>query len=186
METFTEVKELVENPHYPDQRRKALADLSDAVIDAPIIDLIHAFNTLAYCFTMQSCYGHFLYDGQKNPHSLDPLPNTDTVAIVEYRIAYICLCVENSDSGKKLLEVLSRVTAIDPDNVQICCAEWFWERQINSFALQVEPERFKHQDRAELNYTEALKIEKIRNEFFVRLEEAVETIKGRLNPHTNP
>jgi hypothetical protein len=178
LETFTELKGLVENPHYPDQRRDTLTGLSDGMIDAPIIELIHAFNRLSYCFTLQCCYGHFLYEGQKDDHNLDPLPITDTIAEVEYRIAYICLCIENSESGRKLLEALGQIPAIDPKNIQLCCAEWFWERQINSYALQVEPERFKHQDKAILNYKEALHIEKIRNGFFVKLQELVRKQPG--------
>jgi hypothetical protein len=35
----------------------------------------------------------------------------------------------------------------------------------------VEPERFKREDKAVLDYKEAFHIEKIRNEFFFRLEE---------------
>jgi len=52
--------------------------------------------------------------------------------------------------------------------------QWFWERQINSYALQVEPDRFTHEDRAILGYKEALKIENIRNEFFVQLKELLQ------------
>jgi len=98
------------------------------------------------------------------------LPIKESLTRVEYRIAYIGFCIENSVSGKKLYEALKEVTAIDPKNVQFCCAEWFWEQQVNSYALQVEPERFKHMDKTTLDYREALHIEKIRNEFFSRLE----------------
>ena len=169
METLTEPKELAENPRYEDQRQRTLAGLSDDMIDAPIIDLIKAFNELPYCFTLQSCYGHFVYKGQDDPHNLEPLPVTNTIARVEYRIAYICLCVEKNELGKRLLDALNEVTAMDRENIQFCCAEWFWKRQINSYALQVEPERFKHKDSAILDYREALHIEKTRNAFFARL-----------------
>jgi hypothetical protein len=169
LETFTEPKELAENPQYQNQRKRALAGLSDDMIDAPIIDLIKAFNELPYCFTLQSCYGHFLYKGQDDPYNLEPLPVTNAVAGVEYRIAYVCLCVEKSELGRRLLRAMNEVTALDRENIQFCCAEWFWKRQINSYALQVEPERFKHKDSAILDYREALHIEKIRNAFFVRL-----------------
>jgi hypothetical protein len=178
LETFTEPKELVENPHYQDQRQRKLACLSDGMIDAPIIEQINAFNKLLYCFTLQSCYGHFIYTDQNDPHNLEPLPITDTIVRMEYRIAYICLCVENSDLGKGLLEALNDITAIDPENIQFCCAAWFWKRQVNSFALQVQPDRFKHKDRAILDYREALHIEKIRNEFFVQLQELVNKQPG--------
>ena len=137
METFTKPKKLVENRYYKDQRRKSLAVLSDEMIDAPIIDLMNGFNKLPYCFTLQSCYGHFIYNNQKDPHNYEPLPISDAIEIVEYRIAYICLCVENSDLGRGLLGALNEITAIDPENIHFCCAEWFWKRQVNSYALQV-------------------------------------------------
>ena len=171
METFTEPKALGGNPHFQDQRRKCLAGLSDYMIDDPIVELVNAFNSLPYCFTLQSCYGHFVYSGQNDPRNLEPLPMTDTLASVEYRIAYIAFCVENSDSGMLLLESLKSIPDIDPDNIQFCCAEWFWEKQVNSYALQVEPDRFKSQDTVILNYNEALKVEKVRNEFFVQLRD---------------
>ena len=174
METFTEPKELVENPDYQEQRQETMAGLSDDMIDAPIVDIINAFNKLPYCFTMQSCYGHFVYNNQKDPYNLEPLLVTDTVARVEYRIAYLCLCIQNSPLGRGLLEALNEITAIDPHNIQLCCAQWFWERQVNSYALQVEPDRFKHKDTALLDYREALHIEKIRNEFFVQLRELLQ------------
>ena len=170
METFTEPKELVENPTYPEQKQKSLSGLSDDMIDAPIIEIIRAFNKLAYCFTLQCCYGHFLFNGQKDPDNLDPLPLTNTISKVEYRIAYIAFCIEKSEFGKRLLEALKGITVLDPKNIQVCCAEWFWERQVNSYALQVEPDRFKHKDKAILDYKEALIIEKLRNEFFIQLK----------------
>lgn len=178
METFTKPKALVENLHYQDQRRKCLAGLNDGMIDEPIIELINSFNKLPYCFTLQSCYGHFIYNGQDDPQNLEPLPLTDTITRVEYRIAYIAFCIENSDLGKMLFEALKGTADIDPDNIQFCCAEWFWKRQVNSYALQVEPDRFKLQDKAILDYKEALRIEKIRNEFFVRLKELLQKRQG--------
>jgi hypothetical protein len=96
---------------------------------------------------------------------------------VEYRIAYIAFCIENSLLGRELFEALKEITAIDPENVQFCCAEWFWKRQVNSYALQVEPDRLKGKDTAILDYKEALHIEKIRNEFFIRLYELLEREK---------
>ena len=171
METYTEPKELTVNPLYQDQRQKSLADLSNDMIDAPIVDLINNFNRLPHCFTLQSCYGHFVYDGQPDTHNLELLPETDTISKVEYKIAYICFCIENSSAGRGFLKILKGITDIDPDNIQLCCAEWFWERQVNSYALQVEPDRFKSQDTAELDYKEALRIEKIRNEFYIKLQD---------------
>lgn len=180
METFTDLKELVENPHYRVQRAKSLCTLSDEKIDDPIIDLVNGFNRLPYAFTLQSCYGHFVYRG-KDLHHLEPLPATDAIKTVEYRIAYVAFCIENSASGKGLLEALKEMTTIDRENIQFCCAEWFWERQVNSYALQVEPDRFKHQDTAILDHPEALHIEKVRDRFFIHLGNLLAQIDARQN-----
>jgi hypothetical protein len=178
LETFTVLKELVENPNYQTQKQKILCALTDDMIDMPIIGLINGFNKLPYCFTLQSCYGHFVYNGQKDSHNLEPLPVTEIIAKVEYRIAYIAFCIENSLMGKELFESLKEIETIDPENVQFCCAEWFWKKQFNSYALQVEPDRFKHKDMAILDYKEALHIEKIRSEFFICLYKLLGNLKG--------
>ncbi len=169
METFIEPQELVNNPDFHEQRQRSIQSLNNDMIEAPLVDLINGFNKLPCCFTLQCCYGHFVYKGQKDIHNLEPLPLTDSLTEVTYRIAYICFCIEKSDVGRHLLESLKKITVLSPENIQFCSAAWFWERQVNSYALQVEPERFKHQDQAIMGYKEALQIEKIRNEFFNRL-----------------
>jgi hypothetical protein len=179
LETFTELKELAENPHYQVQKQKILCDFNDDMIDMPIVGLIKGFNKIPYCFTLQSCYGHFVYNGQKDTHNLDPLLEKVIIEKVEYRIAYIAFCLENSALGRGLFEALKKITDIDPENIQFCCAEWFWKTQINSYALQVEPDRFKSKDTAILDFKEALHIEKVRNIFFIRLYELLENTKGR-------
>ena len=179
METFTEIKEFVENPRYQEKKKKILYDLTDDMIDMPIIDLIDGFNKLPYCFTLQSCYGHFVYNSQKDSNNLEPLPAKERFSKVEYRIAYVAFCIENSLMGKEIFEALKEITAIDPENIQFCCAEWFWKRQVNSYVLQVEPDRFKHKDTAELDFKGALYIEKIRNKFFIQLYELLKNVKER-------
>jgi hypothetical protein len=179
LETFAELKEFAENPHYQVQKQKILCDLTDNMVDLPIVELIKGFNKLPYCFTLQSCYGHFVYNGQKDTHNFDPLQAKNIITKVEYRIAYIAFCIENSASGRGLFEALKEITAIDPEYVQFCCAEWFWKRQVDSYALQVEPDRFKHQDTAIIDFKEALHIQKIRNTFFSRLYELLENVKER-------
>ena len=170
---------MVDYSNYPGQRQKSLASLSDGMIDFPITELINGFNKFPFCFTLQCCYGHFVYNGQKDIHNLESLPVSDTITKVEYRIAYIALCIENSDLGRLLLDDLKGITSINPENIQFCSAEWFWKRQVNSYALQVEPERFKNKDKAILDYEEALYIEKIRNKFFMRLGELIKNVKER-------
>lgn len=176
METLTELKELAENLYFRVQKQKTLYDLTDDMIDLPIIDLINGFNTLPYCFTLQSCYGHFVLNDQKENHNLAPLPVSGTIEKVVYRIAYIAFCIENIHLGRELFESFKQIVAIDPENIQFCCAEWFWERQVNSYALQVEPDRFNLKDTAMVDFKEALHIEKVRNEFFDRLYELIEHV----------
>ena len=172
METYTDLKELVENPSFHEQRERILTGLGDDMIDAPIVDLVKALNGLPHCFTLQCCHGHFVHSNQQDPHNLDPLPVTDTIDRVEYRIAYLALCIENSLQGRALMETLGEITAFDPENFQFFCAEWFWERQVNSYALQVMPHRFRDLDSTVLSYEEALLIEKLRYAFFQRLRKA--------------
>lgn len=179
METYAEPKELVQNPRYQAQRKKALGSFSRGMIDEPIIGIVNGFNRLPCCYTLQSCFGHFVYNGQDDTHNLAPLPVTDSIARVEYRIAYVAFCIENSASGRELFEDLRGIPAIDPESIQFCSAEWFWKRQVNSYALQVEPDRFKCQDTALLDYREALQVERIRNEFYVRLGELVRNARER-------
>jgi hypothetical protein len=122
---------------------------------------------------LQSCYGHFLYKGQQDLYNFDPLPVATSIPQIEYRIAYIAFCIDNNDPGKELLADLKEITAIDTENIQFGSADWFWDRQINSYVLQVEPDRFKFQDKAILEHKEALKIESIRNMFFDELNTVI-------------
>jgi len=66
LETFIEPKELVDNPRYQEQRHRALSELSDGMIDTPIVEIINNLNKLPCCFTLQSCYGHFVHDNQED------------------------------------------------------------------------------------------------------------------------
>lgn len=99
METFTEAKKFVSDPNYLERRVRMVKELERAIngenIDLPLVDLLLGYNSLPYCFTLQSCYGHFVYDEQRDPKNTDPIPrpsipNPD--AGVEYRIAYMAVC----------------------------------------------------------------------------------------------
>lgn len=176
METFTKLKAMVKNPQFESQRQLALSDLSDDMIDRPIIDIVNGFNQLPYCFTLQSCFGHFVHKGQKNAHNLEPLPAEGVIGKVHYKIAYMALCIEYNRLGKELFESLKEIPSIALHCVQFGCAEWFWSRHVNSYVLQVEPDRFKLQDTARLDLDEALDIEKTRDQFFGQLSEMIETV----------
>ena len=111
MKTFTELKDFVDNPHFHEQRQTSVNRVDMTTIDLPIVEVIDDFSKLPYCFTLQSCYGHFLYSGQKDKKNIEPLPASEDIAEVEYRIAYIALCIENSESGRQLFSELRQVPA---------------------------------------------------------------------------
>ena len=178
METFTKHRDFIANPGYPEQRRKSLQGLEINTIDAPIAGIIGDITKLPYCFTLQSCYGHFLYPGRKDTRNMEPLPVSSNIKRVEYRIAYIAMCIQDSDQGRALLEDLRDIPAIDPAYIQFGCADWFWSTHPNSYVLQVEPERHKIKDRVTVDYTEALHIEKTRNEFFDALKNVIQERLG--------
>lgn len=174
METFTKTKELVLNPDFSKQRNIVLRNINYNKIDPPIIELIKNISKIDYCFTLQSCYGHFLYPGENDQLNTNSLPILNNNISIDYRIAYVAICLKNSEYGEKFLNSLIKLTLIDSQNIQFGCAEWFWERQKNSFILQVEPKRFKDKDRITIDYKEAQHIEKIRNKFFINLDELIE------------
>lgn len=175
METFRPAKALIHNPDFTDQRRRWLSGLDDHTIDAPLRPLIRRLNDRPDCFTLQCCYGHFVHADQPDPHNLVPLTVKTIPAEVDitYRIAYLALCIDNSASGRALLEVLGSLPDLDPVNIQFGSPTWFWRQQVNTYALQVEPERFKHLDQAMLDLAEARRIETLRAKFFARLAEVV-------------
>jgi hypothetical protein len=174
LESFTELKNFVDNPRYNEQRQESLNRLDIDTIDPPIVNIVSGFSRLPYCFTLQSCYGHFLYSGQKDPYNIEPLPISINIVRVEYKIAYITLCIENNSSGNTLFEHLRQIPEVDPEYIQFGCAEWFWERQVNTYALQVEPQRYMTKDKVCVGYQGALHIEKVRNQFFAQLKKLLQ------------
>ncbi|MBN2324480.1 MAG: hypothetical protein JXQ30_12150 [Spirochaetes bacterium] len=178
METYTELKSFRCNPQYKTKRQDSLRTLDITSIDTPIVDLVKGFSKLSFCFTLQSCFGHFLHGEQKDPRNIERLVDSTNGEPVEYRIAYLALCIEDSDAGKVLFEKLGRVTEIDPSYIQFGCAEWFWERQNNSYVLQVEPKRHRDKDSITIGYGEALRIQDTRDRFFLRLQELLGSVRG--------
>lgn len=178
METFTEPRAFVKNSHYHKQRRESLQKLDLSNIDPPIIDIVRGFSKLQYCFTLQSCYGHFLYPGNRDPDNIKPLPVENGIESVEYRIAYLAICIEDSIHGKELFDNLGEIPSVDQEYIQFGSADWFWERQLNSYALQVEPMRHMTRDRCRIDYKEALHVEKIRNQFFEQLTTLLRKLLG--------
>jgi hypothetical protein len=176
MESFEEFRPMVADPRYQDRRRHGLIELNATEIYAPIADLIEDLCRFHFCYPVQSCFGHFLYPGQEDPKNLEPLPATGEFQSIEYRIAYVALCVENSWCGREFLRWLKQIPEIDPNYIQFGCAEWLWDRNQNSYVLQVDPERFMLKNKCSVDFLEALHIEKVRDEFFNRLRFLVSKI----------
>jgi hypothetical protein len=170
LETFSEPQDLVENDRYLRDRNATLEALDLSMIDQPIVDIVGCIATLPHCFTLQSCYGHFLCAPNQDLRSLNCMPR-EHVGTVRYRIAYLAFCIENSGPGRALLESLEAISRIDPDYVQLGSAEWFWKRWVNSYALQVEPLRYRTKDEIILQSAEAFHVQEIRDLFFKKLRD---------------
>ena len=178
METFTAYKPLIENPDFAIQKKAASSSLDILTVDEPIRDVITALNDIFFCFTIQSCCGHFVFGKRKNPKNLYLLPQTEIMGDIEYRIAYVALCVQKSESGARFLSKLSDIQRIDPRYIQFGCANWFWERHINSYVIQVEPERYSERDSARIPYREARHIEELKRDVFVRIHSLAKSSLG--------
>jgi hypothetical protein len=173
LETFGPPRELVANPRYSRDRQAVLETLDLAAIDPPIVRLVERFAALGECFTLQCCYGHFLYAPGQDQRNLERLPQ-DFKGLVTYRIAYVAFCLENSPRGRLLRNSLELVSSLDPDYVQFGSPDWFRNQYRNAYALQVEPLRFMDKDEACFEHSEALHVEHIRDLFFTRLNELLE------------
>jgi len=172
VETFGPPKEFVEDPGFAQARIVALSELELAEVDAPIIDLVSAFAEMPHCFTLQSCHGHFVCEPGDRPDNNAPIPAGQT-GEVRYRIAYVAMCIEPSDRGRALHDALSSITKIDPAYVQFGSPDWFWDRRVNSYALQVEPGPHRLHDEVRLAAEEARHVESIRGLFFQELRALV-------------
>jgi hypothetical protein len=179
METFIEATPFTDDHSFGRRRENALKELTPLLesngIDKPLLTLIRKCADIPYCFTLQCCYGHFVHEPRKNKYTLDHISLFhEVIGSIEYRIAYLALCIENNESGRNLFRDLKSVADIDPQYVQFGSAEWFWDRCVNSYVLQVEPAKDKNRDTAWVNYEEALHIERIRNQFFDKIEKIVD------------
>ncbi len=173
MQTYTLTKPLVADSDFTAKRQKALKILDLSMIDTPIVDIIEVLTKIPHCCTLQCCWGHFVHDGQPDREGFQPLAHYDDNTEVEYRIAYLAFHIENSKRGEDLIDDLKSLQDLDPQNIQFCCADWFWNQHVNTYAIQVEPDRFKKQDTARLGIAEALHIEKLRQQFFDSLRESL-------------
>lgn len=184
METFCIAKYMAPDADFEERRRAAIKEIDLRQLDTPLRPLIERLSTFPYCFSLQCCWGHFVHDMQPNRHWIGPLGNVWEDAAITYRLAYLAVCLKRDESGVKLLHDLKGLTEIDPEYVQFGSAEWFWERRINSYAVQVMPDRFKNRDTAEVGIEEARHLEKVKLRMFEQLDqlmrERTANMKGRL------
>jgi hypothetical protein len=103
--------------------------------------------------------------------ALDNYNDDDTM--IEYRLAYLAICLQNNDTGQRLRDGLSRTVEIDPEYIQFGCADWFWRRHPNSYVVQTEPQRFRNQDTAMVRIKEALHLQSVRDRMFDRIREII-------------
>lgn len=172
MMTLTDARPFVSNPGYAQDRTDTIGQLVLQSVDKPIVDIVARFAELPCCFPLQSCCGHFVCDPEQDKHTLAPIPE-DCKGPVRYRIAYIALCIEESSSGRMLRDELAEISKIDPTCIQFGSADWFWERCLNSYVLQVEPSRYRNRDEAILDVAEAQHVQAVRDIFFNELSQVV-------------
>lgn len=174
METFTPPRPMISSPGFARDREQALDDLVSVIrngeIDPPLLPLIRGFSRVPSCYTLQSCYGHFVHAGQPDIHNIRRLqPGGPSIGRVTYRIAYIAFCIENSRRGHLLWEDLKRVAGDDPEYIQFGSADWFWEQMPNTYAIQVSPSRYQTEDSCLLTMDEALLVQDVRDRLFTEL-----------------
>gem|GEM_PF-5818330 len=118
-------KALVYNPGFQAQKDAILSGLDSAAIDPPLAGLIAGINKLACSFTLQCCFGHFVHKSNRHPFNTEALPEEADIRRVDYKIAYLAFCLDESPSGRELYRKLEDLTAIDPGYIQFGSAMWF-------------------------------------------------------------
>ena len=178
METFTRAKPFILHPGYFSDRAKALRELDKEIlngsIDPPLLNLIRECNPITHFFTVQCCYSHFLSDMESDLENLiPPSQYLEQIETVRYRLAYLAICIQDTIPGREMYSDLEEMSADNPDYIQFGSAEWFWDRMVNTYCIQLEPVRFKSKDSEMIGIEEAMHIEKIRNDFFNHLAEII-------------
>lgn len=178
METYCTAKPMVEDSSFEKRRKKSISllkkEISKGNIDPPLIGLLYDFSRISHCYTLQSCYGHFVHDLQTNDHNIEPLEKfRGRISKVNYRIAYLAFCIQNSESGRRFHDDLQSVVEIDPGYIQFGSADWFWNQTPNIYVVQLEPERYKDLDSVWIDVDEAFHIVSLRERFFGEIEKTV-------------
>jgi hypothetical protein len=168
METFDVPKPFVDNPDYERNRRVALKTLQSLIaagkIDPPLVELMNLFSRVSHCYTIQSCFGHFVHERESDERTTARLiPYKGMISTVLYRIAYIAFVLEKSENGLVLYHDLRTLALQNPGYIQFGSAGWFWEQSVNTYQIQVAPEREKDKDSFWVTYDDAILLEKMRD-----------------------
>lgn len=167
MQTYTKARPIEDNPDFETQRDAARAALEISAVDEPMVPLVEALNRLPHCFTLQCCFGHFLAEGESDTRTLEPPPPMGKQSM-EYRLAYVAFCVSGDDPGRAFLDAVRDLRELDPKYIQVCSADWFWDRQVNSYAIQVSPKRMRKLDAMTLDGKEIRHVSHVRTQLWRR------------------
>jgi hypothetical protein len=189
METFNPARPFTLHPGYVSDREKAQRELAEEIlrgsIDPPLLPMIRECIPITHFFTVQCCFGHFVHDMEPDTENLvPPSQYSGKIETVRYRLAYLAICLQNNIRGREMYSDLEEMAADNPDYVQFGSADWFWERMVNTYCIQLEPERLKNRDSEVITLEEALHLETLREDFFTRLTGIVQ--KHRIYPSLLP
>ncbi len=182
VQTYTQARPLVVDSGYEARRRVSLADLEDILsageIDAPIVSIIERISLIPYCFTLQSCYGHFVVGNGLSTDSVKQISHDmKRGSTIRYRLAYMAFCIQNNPSGLRLLKDLKAIAREDPEYIQFGSATWFWNRCVNSYVLQAGSVEHVSEDSFEMGIAEALRVEAARDMLYAKIAEVVNSCK---------
>lgn len=167
MQTFCSEKPLEYNPGFNAKKVRSLKEMSDVDIETPVVEVVNSLNKLPFCFTLQSCFGHFLIEGENISDSFYfPYSYTDAKEFL-YRISYVAICVDSVPESRRLLTLLRDIlNKINTEYLQFGCAEWYWEQYVNSYVIQVQPWNRSNVDSLYVTTEEAQKIRTVRDHFW--------------------
>jgi len=167
MQTYMKARPVEDNDTFEAQRSDALAALDLSAMDEPMVSLVESLNRLPHCFTLQCCFGHFVAAGDTDTRTLAPPPPMGKTPM-EYRVAYVAICIRDDEHGRGLLDRIHELRDLDPKYIQVGSADWFWERQVNSYIIQVGPKRMRKHDAMTLDGKELRHVSHVRTQLWRR------------------
>lgn len=180
MQTFVAQRDFAEHDDYEKQRTTTLRNLDLSKIDSTFVEIIKTLNSIPHCFTLQCCSGHFFNARHRLDTVDDCLFERNVSGTTQYTIAYIAVCVQKCMFGQGLIERLKKIASMDPGYIQFGCAQWFWQKTVNSYVLQVEPREYRYKDIISLDYPMAIRVQKARDLFMSELQHLVESLQSHL------